>query len=194
MSLSCSAVPILINCYLPLQTLVISWEWATFSAQSLHMIWEKMNHHAPLLQEYRIGDIERKLILKFNPLHRSARLTIDQLHRLLFLEGITSISGKTVIKNEYGLEVGSLSYSKSDRKNEGSLKLDGNKFGFTLTNDNAINIYNKENGAKLSHAEARSFPINASLTTTDICCIVISLCWQLCLPQIAQPTKAYAHA
>ena len=158
------------------------------------MIWEKMNQQAPLLQEYRIADTERKLILKYNPLHRSARLTMDQLHRLLFLEGITSISGKTVIKNEYGLEVGSLSYTKSDRKSEGSINLDGKKFGFTVTNEHAINIYNKENGTQLSHAGARSFPINASLTATDICCIVISLCWQLCLPQIAQPAKAYAHA
>lgn len=156
------------------------------------MIWEKLNHLSALLQEYRIRDLERVLITKFNPLHRSARLTIDHFHRLVFLDGIGTLSGKTVIKNEYGMNVGSMAYSKSNN-NEGNIELDGKKYRFLLTGDRSIAVYSKENSDRSLDCQA-SFSLPAEpLTQTDMCCLAISLCWQLSLPQLVE-LSSYVHA
>ena len=172
-------------------TLVVCWKWATFSPQSLQMIWEKLQHQSALLQEYRIRDIERVLITKYNPLHRSARLTMDHFHRLIFLDGIGTLSGKTVIKNEYGMAVGHMNYSKS-QKNEGNIELDGKIYRFLLTEDRSITVYIKEN-PELSLISQASFSLQPEpLTQTDICCLAISLCWQLSLPQPVEAASAYA--
>lgn len=157
------------------------------------MIWEKLYHQSALLEEYRIHDEHQVLATKFNPLHRSARLTFDHLHRLVFLDGIGSISGKIVIKNEYAMVVGSLTYSKS-QKNEGNVELDGRKYRFILTDDNGVTVYNKELPSSSLECISSGGSSDNQLNQTDVCCLAISLCWQLSLPTVSAPTLQYAHA
>ena len=158
------------------------------------MIWKKISNQHSTLQEYRLTDTsDTKLILKYNPLHRSARVTFENNHRLFFLESAGSMSGKTIFKNEYGMETGNLIIGTS--YNKGSLLIDSKEFLYNIK-DNSLTIYERDMKRTLVIC---NFQINnnaaaSGLNNTDITCYAIGICWYLYLLSNKELNNKYAFA
>ncbi len=158
------------------------------------MIWEKISNQHSTLQEYRLTDTtDTKLILKYNPLHRSARVTFGNHHRLFFLESTGSMSGKTIFKNEYGMETGNLIAGSS--YNKGSLLIDSKDFFYNIK-DNSLIIYERDMKQTLAVC---NFEINNNTSAgffnnTDITCYAIGICWYLSLSINKELNNKYAFA
>ena len=166
------------------------------------MKWEVIDNQRSSLQEYRlIENDDCKLIIKYNPLHRSARITSGAIHRLFFFESAGSLSGKIIFKNEYGLETGNLLHDKFHPQ-EGSLAIDNKKYRYQLQNNSSFQLLIFQNGNPQPLATC-SLPANKttlqnafSFNTEAIhnnCCL-LGLCWYLSLALVKEKTMAYVTA
>ncbi|MEO6550813.1 MAG: hypothetical protein ABIN94_22615 [Ferruginibacter sp.] len=158
------------------------------------MNWEVISNDRSSLKEYRmIDNNECKVVIKYNPIHHSARITIGNHHRLFFLESAGSLSGKTIFKNEYGMEIGNLQNDKPSFR-EGSLVINSEKYLYRLKNGTSPqlsvfekNVYepiatcgipeNKNSGTK---------PTSAITEFADNCCYLLGLCWYISLPSVKE--------
>src|SRR5690349_17317757 len=96
------------------------------------MNWEIIINQSSSLQEYRLmEENNHKMVLKYNPRHQSARVTSDNHHRLFFLESAGSLTDKTVLKNEYGIEIGALVFDRP-HNSEGWVIIDGKKYAYKI--------------------------------------------------------------
>ncbi|CAN5826763.1 hypothetical protein BH11BAC3_BH11BAC3_44160 [soil metagenome] len=156
------------------------------------MIWEKINNDHSTLQEYRLSDnTDNQLVLKYNPLHHSVRVTFGNIHRLFFLESAGSMSGKTIFRNEYGLETGSMSYQHSSN-NKGALQIDTKQYQFQLKNDQ-LTIYSDQQ-QPLANCEFKNHTLSSkSINNIDMSCYLLGVCWYLFLP-FTQRVFRYAEA
>ncbi len=164
------------------------------------MNWEIISNERSSLLEYRLIDHnDCKVIIKYNPKHQSARISCGGHHRLFFLESTGSLSGKTVFKNEYGMEIGNLIHDKFHPK-EGSLVIDTQKYLYHLQNDQATelvifkgNMNNKV--AKCSipteqNSSQRSISTHAQAVNNN--CYLLGLCWYLFLPHSIENVLKFA--
>jgi hypothetical protein len=151
------------------------------------MNWEVISNERSSLQEYRLFDNnDCKVIIKYNPRHQSARITSGNHHRLFFLESAGSLSGKTIFKNEYGMEIGSLVHDKFHTK-DGTLVIDSKKYQYQLQNTapQELVIFDTHHHAQLASCSIQS-TINNSLSNHQQAinnnCYLLGLCWYLFLP------------
>lgn len=151
------------------------------------MNWEIISNQHSSLQEYRLMDKnDCKMILKYNPRHKSARITSGNNHRLFFLESTSAFGDKTIFKNEYGMEIGNLLYDKL-RSKEGSVLMDNKKYHYQINGEELI-IYKTDRLQPLikislqTNAAFSSNILSPVLSGADINCLVIGLCWYLALP------------
>ena len=166
------------------------------------MNWEVISNERSSLQEYRmIDNNDCKVVIKYNPLHQSARITSGNHHRLFFLESTGSLSGKTIFKNEYGMEIGNLVHDKFHPK-EGSLMIETKKYQYQLQNNPLPELVIFENNFRKPVANCNipistmsiqnSFSANSN-QVIDNNCYLLGLCWYLFLPQ-AKEKLEYAAA
>lgn len=159
------------------------------------MIWEKIANDHSTLQGYRLTDNNNnKLILKYNPLHHSTRITFGNSHRLFFMLSAGSLSGKTVFTNEYGLETGNLIFENQANK-AGGLTIDGKIYHFRV-DSNKITIFEKNELQPLAVCELGSNTVSSTgiLSKIDISCYVLGACWYLFLPFTKRVIIQYATA
>lgn len=156
------------------------------------MIWEKIINDHSTLQEFRLTDnADNQLVLKYNPLHHSVRVTFGNIHRLFFLESAGSISGKKIFRNEYGLETGSMSYQNS-ANNKGILTIDTKLFQFQLKNDQ-LTIYSDQQQPLANCAFKTNSLSSKLINNIDMSCYLLGVCWYLFLP-FTQRVFRYAKA
>lgn len=106
----------------------------------------------------------------------SAQSQFVRLHsnerRVFFLEDVGLLQNKTLLKTEYGVQIGENFYTKQQHK--GMLYLSKQKFHYTLDND-GVKIYNKRQqliaSFKLENATA--------LNTAEVSALLFSLAWML---------------
>jgi hypothetical protein len=163
------------------------------------MKWEVISNEGSSLQEYRLIDNnDCKVVIKYNPLHQSARITSGIHHRLFFLESAGSLSGKTIFKNEYGMEVGNLVHDKF-HPGDGSIMIDSKKYQYHLQNNplSELVIYSNDHHGVVANCNIQS-NINNTLssrsTTTDNNCYLLGLCWYLFLPVEKENIPQYNSA
>lgn len=165
------------------------------------MYWEVISNERSSLQEYRLIDGSNcKLVLKYNPRHQSARITSGPHHRLIFFESAGSLSGKTIFRNQYGMEIGYLLHDKF-QSGEGSLVIDNKKYQYQLQNDPSpeLIIYNTDINKPITSCR---IPLNKSnnkhfasnTQTIDHNCYLLGLCWYLFLPLEKENTFKFASA
>lgn len=163
------------------------------------MNWEIISNQHSSLQEYRLIDnSDCKMILKYNPLHKSARITSANNHRLFFLESTGAFGDRTIFRNEYGMEVGNLVFDKL-RNKEGSIIMDEKKYHYQINNWELL-VYKTDPGQPLisctintpAPASFGANPFANSLSAIDTSCIVIGLCWYLAL-QVNDGMREYAN-
>ncbi|MEP7141252.1 MAG: hypothetical protein ABI707_00215 [Ferruginibacter sp.] len=166
------------------------------------MKWEVITNERSSLQEYRLIDNNAcKVIIKYNPLHQSARITSGNNHRLFFLESAGSLSGKTIFRNEYGMEIGNLLHDKFHPK-EGSLVIDTKKYLYQLHSDPLpeLTIYENDLHKKVANCSlptsktATQNILSVSSQAIDNNCYLLGLCWYLFLPFAKENILQYASA
>ncbi len=148
------------------------------------MKWILVSNHRSTLQEYHLIENEDcKVIMKYNPLHRSARISCGNRHRLFFIESTGSLTGKYIFKNEYGMEIGSMNQDKWFGK-DGSVIIESIKYAYTISKDPStqITVYEGISQNPLvsceSATEDQTTNISFSSQRSDINnnCLLLGLC------------------
>ncbi len=168
------------------------------SIKRCYMQWEVINNPKSILHEYHLMDSgECKVIVKYNPIHQSARVTCGNHQRLFFIESSGSLSGKAIFKNEYGMEIGSITHDRW-HLSEGNITIDDKKFHYGFKNNPLVEltIYNSITQQPLVSCGLKVNNSGNGLTivTTPIeaNCFLLSLCWYLFLPIAKENLAEYA--
>jgi hypothetical protein len=166
------------------------------------MNWEVITNERSSLQEYRLIDNnDCKVVIKYNPRHQSARITSGNHYRLFFFESAGSLSGKTIFKNEYGMEIGNLVHDKFHPR-EGSLVIDTKKYQYQIHGNPSPEMVIYENGLQ-KRVVSCSIPTNKTTTQNifssstqaiDNNCYLLGLCWYLFLPLVKENMLKFASA
>lgn len=152
------------------------------------MRWEVISNPRSVLKEYRLVDNnDCHVILKYNPEQQSVRVVSGSQQRLFFVEKAGSLSGKTVFKNEYGMELGFIQHHKLFGS-DGHIQLDGKKYTYKFQNTPLAKlfIYNDHAHTPIITCGLQSIQsdithsIGFSPIETD--CYILGLCWFLFLP------------
>ena len=158
------------------------------------MNWEIINNERFSLMEYRLMDQgDCKVIIKFNPRHQSARISCENQHRLFYFESAGSLSGKTIFKNEYGMEIGNLVHDKFHPK-YGSLVIGTKKYQYALQNNHAAEWGVYENGLP-NHLSCFSISANdfsAGKLAMDTNCCLLGFCCFLFLTTSKEKVLKYS--
>ena len=159
------------------------------------MTWEKIYNQHSSLQEYRLTRNDGNLVLKYNPLHRSARVTFQNNYRLFFLESAGSMSGKIVFRNEYGMETGSIAHDRL-KNDEGTIFIDNHNYRYKLHSE-SLTIYDKEQRHPLADIKIKLNSSNSSIRSfdnIDVACFAIGICWYLSIGLSSETLITYATA
>ena len=155
------------------------------------MKWLLVSNPASALQEYHLMENgERKVILKYNPLHHSARITCGKYHKLVYVETAGSLKPKTIFKNEYGSEIGSLVHDKW-LNDQGNVIIEGKKYNYRLQKNplSEMTIFNNDDSQTLVSCGLNTDD-NVALfhNTNDIdnSFLLLGLCWYLFLPVVKE--------
>src|SRR5688572_30353852 len=108
------------------------------------MKWVMVKHASPSVQKYQLVEgASQKAVLKYNLLQQSVRVSNDNVQRVFFLERSGFWNNKTIFKNEYGLEIGKMSFEKGFHS--GTIEVDGNKYHYSIQENAAqeLVIYNE---------------------------------------------------
>jgi hypothetical protein len=138
------------------------------------MKWVMVKHASPTVQKYHLLEgVAKKVELKYNLLQQSVRVSNDDTQRVFFLERSGFWNNKTIFKNEYGLEIGKMSFEKGFHS--GSIEVDGNKYHYVI-NDNP--------SQQLVISDESSNPIlTCDLSASgykpdqDLSSLLLGLCW-----------------
>lgn len=163
------------------------------------MKWVITNNKKALLQEYHLLEQENtKAIVKYNPAQRSARISVDDKHRLFFIESAGSLTGRYTLKNEYGLEVGSMGNDKWGK--EGYIIIEEKKFIYTIQNNPLaeLTIYDSITNKALASCglttgiNGTSLSLSQQTNNADSNYLLLGLCWFLFLPVAKENLVEYA--
>lgn len=95
------------------------------------MKWVMVKHASPSVQKYHLLEgVSKKAVLKYNLLQQSVRVSNDNTQRVFFLERTGFWNNKTIFKNEYGVEIGKMSFEKGFHA--GTIEVDGNKYHYVI--------------------------------------------------------------
>lgn len=138
------------------------------------MKWVMVKHASPSVQKYHLLEgVSKKAVLKYNLLQQSVRLSDDNTQRVFFMERTGFWNNKTIFKNEYGLEIGKMSFEKGFHA--GAIEVDGNKYHYVIQNEQQLVISDE-----LSHP-VLTCDLSASgyKPDQDLSSLVLGLCWYL---------------
>lgn len=164
------------------------------------MKWTLVRKLNASLQEYHLMDDMDvcQAVLKYNPLHRSARLSCRNFQRLFFLDSAGALTHKTIFRNEYGMEVGSLSNDKWS-SHEGSIRIDTQKYHYRLPDSATGNwaIYDTDPRSPLvccgfQSGDNMQFSFASDLKDIEDRFLLLGLCWYLYLPAAKKNMVEYA--
>ena len=159
------------------------------------MKWILISPRQSTIREYQLMDENTsKVIAKINPLHKSVRISCDNQHRLFFVEQVSSFAGKYIYRNEYGMEVGSMTTDKQV-KCDGTIIIDSIKYFYHQQNNLLPGILIYEEG-KFQPMFDCSLQPNGTGTNLagkgyeiDNKCLLLCLCWFANL----KATKEFAY-
>lgn len=153
------------------------------------MRWVLTSSPNAALEEYHLLDDDScKLILKYNPRHRSVRISSGSFQRLFFIESTGSLSGKTLMKNEYGMEIGSVSSDKSSNT-DGLVSIEEKKYHYHAQDNTSpeLTIYDTKMQSPLISSK-----LTFSFSNIVNNFLLMGLCWFLYLPAVKERLVEYA--
>ncbi len=160
------------------------------------MKWIPINTRREGIHEYHLVEDEQlTMILKFNPQMHSVRISSAGNQRLFFLENAGALTGKYLLKNEYGMQIGQLS---SDKWNagEGSINIDAKRYTYRINAgaETLLTIYDGNNSDSLLNCTLSFDSVDCfsegKLLNADICSLLLGLCWFLAAPAVVREVFA----
>ena len=148
------------------------------------MKWVLVNQSSSI-KKYQLTEGDNiKLVLKYNPEQRSVRVSSEESHRLFFIDKTGLWHNKTILKNEYGVEIGRLSFDKM--QHIGAIEIEGKKYFYTFENNNKQQLVVFEHSVSMPLAvcdlsQAPSFTsLSPDKYSSEECtCFLLGLCWYL---------------
>jgi hypothetical protein len=149
------------------------------------MKWVLANQTSAAIKKYQLteGDAT-KLELKYNQSQQSVRISSEESHRLFFIDKTGLWHNKTILKNEYGVEIGRLSFDKFHQT--GIIEVEGKKFHYTIQQKPQAQLVLFEHTISMPLAVcdqtlAPSFTsLKPSQYSSEECaCFLLGLCWYL---------------
>lgn len=153
------------------------------------MKWISLNNHREAVQEYQLMDNDQcKVILKFNPQQKSARISCVNQQRLFFIKNAGVQTGRYIFTNEYGVEIGSLTHDKRN-SNGGTVSIESKKYHYEITNNPLpkLSIFDNDSNRSLV-----TCGLTAAADYTDHNSLLLALCWYLFLPVAKENVIEYA--
>jgi hypothetical protein len=161
------------------------------------MKWVYVNQPSAYIRKYELteGD-DTKLVIKYNLEQQSVRLSSEEIHRLFFIDKTGLWHNKTILKNEYGVEIGRLSMEKVH--GTGIIEMEGKKYYYTLQNNSQLVIFEHSVSMPLAVCDMTAAPAFSSLAATkysneEYACFLLGICWYL-FPLTAAEQLEYAAA
>jgi hypothetical protein len=149
------------------------------------MKWVFVNQSSAYIKKYQLTEGEStRLILKYNLEQQSVRISSEDNHRLFFINKTGLWHNKTVLKNEYGVEIGRLSFDKMHYT--GVIEIEGKKYHYTFENNSQkqLVIFEHTVTTPLVVCDLSSAPSFTSLSpdkysSEEYTCFLLGLCWYL---------------
>ena len=132
-------------------------------------------------------DATIKLVLKYNIDQQSARISSEESHRLFFLDIRHS---KTILKNEYGIEIGKLVLDRTHLT--GSIEIEGKKYDYALQQINSLQLVIAEHSSNYILISCELSPDAASYNMEQYTCLLLGLCSHLFALTIAEQAVSAA--
>lgn len=147
------------------------------------MKWVYVNQPSAYIRKYELTEGEEtKLALKYNLDQHSVRISSEENHRLFFIDKTGLWHNKTILKNEYGVEIGRLAADKIH--GTGIIEMEGRKYNYTIQNGSQLVVFEQSASAPLAVIDMTAAPSFASLSTTkysneEYACFLLGICWYL---------------
>jgi len=153
------------------------------------MEWVSVKNLSLGVVEFHLVDKNHRLAtLKYNTHQQALRVQGEGHYGVFFFERSGGIINRTIIKNEYGQEIGKLSFDKRHHK-DGALELEGKKYTYSFETDPSVEltIYNKHIHQPLITTGVRYANNSATLlqdptTNEEYTSLLVGLCWFQMLP------------
>lgn len=162
------------------------------------MKWVLISSQQSLLQEFHLVENGNcRVIIKYNPVHGSARLSCEGNHRLFYIESTGALTGKYIFKNEYDMETGHMNYDKWFGK-EGSVTIESKKYDYRIAGNSVpeLIVYNANSAEALANCEVAndgySIPSNGQNSSEANHFLLLALCWYLFLAVVKEGVADYA--
>lgn len=147
------------------------------------MKWVYVNQPSAYIRKYQLteGD-EIKLVIKYNLGQHSVRISSNENHRLFFIDKTGLWHNKTILKNEYGVEIGRLSIDKVH--GHGIIDMEGRRYNYILRNNTELVVFENSVSHPMAICDMTAAPAFTSLTTNkysneEYACFLLGICWYL---------------
>lgn len=147
------------------------------------MKWVYVNQPSVYIKKYQLteGD-DTKLVMKYNLDQQSVRISSEETHRLFFIDKTGLWHNKTILKNEYGVEIGRFSFDKAH--GTGLIEMEGKKYHYTFQNNSELVVFEQTPSLPLAVCDLSSAPSFTSLaahkySNEESACFLLGICWYL---------------
>ena len=150
----------------------------------------------PGQQDYLLKE-DDKTVLKLcykKDLH-TARVETEKERRVLIIDDEGLLKTKSVLKNEYGVRIGSLNYDNfSD--SQGSVDIENIKYRFNVKNGEApeLNIYKGSRRNLVYNCQLVSDDISSRIKGSQTASLIIAVSWYLFLKEAVNLVPAFNEA
>jgi len=147
------------------------------------MKWVYVNQPSVYIRKYQLTEGDNtKLVIKYNLDQQSVRISSEENHRLFFIDKTGLWHNKTILKNEYGVEIGRLAIDKVH--GTGIIEIEGKKYYYTLQNNSQLVVFEHTVTMPLAVCDMAEAPSFASLSANkysneEYACFLLGICWYL---------------
>ena len=147
------------------------------------MKWVYVNQPSVYIRKYQLTEGDKsKLVIKYNLDQQSVRISSEENHRLFFIDKTGLWHNRTILKNEYGVEIGRLAIDKVH--GTGIIEIEGKKYYYTLQNDSQLVVFEHTVNMPLAVCDMTAAPSFASLSgnkysNEEYACFLLGICWYL---------------
>jgi hypothetical protein len=120
---------------------------------------------------------EKLLTLAYHPTSGTLRISADDEKRVFLIGREGFLRRRTVLRNEYGVRMGQLSYD-NNQENQGNIDVENEQFNYILENDLSSKATIYRNTEMLAVCELPAISKNDS-NSENYDLLILMLCWYM---------------